>query len=137
MAEAVKNELIARQAEMTVIIRTYDTRVASAGQSLAELRLTNVEEQSEQDEDDVIAAMAAVEAELASLRGSQETIRELMSTLQTEKVEQAAGRPQVGSVHASFGANNSGFQLASNSGQISGVLIRLDRFRGIDCSRHG
>lgn len=127
MTEAVRNELAARQAEMTAIVRAYDTQVASTGQALAELRLTNVEEQSEQDEDDVIAALSAVEAELATLRGSQEIIRELISTLQAEKVEQAAGRAQAGSVHASFGTHNSGFQLASNSGQISGLSFGQTR----------
>jgi hypothetical protein len=123
MTEEIKRELAARQADMTMIVETTDTRLASAGQSLAELRLTNAEEQSEQDEDDAVTALSAVEAELATLQGLQETMRELLSTLEAEKVEQAAVRPQPGSVHAVFGAYNSGFQLGSNSGPISGMTI--------------
>ena len=98
-----------------------DAQVASVEQSLSQLRLADEEEQSEQEEEDATTALSAVEAELATLQGLRETMKELMSQLHAEKMEQFASRAQPGSIYATFGANNSGFQLASNSGSITGL----------------
>lgn len=121
MTEEIKQELAARQTEMTAVVQSTDAQAASVEQSLSQMRLADDEEQSEQEEEDAITARSAVEAELATLQGLREMMKELMSRLQAEKMDQFASRALHGSVHATFGANNSGFQLASNSGSISGL----------------
>lgn len=127
VTEAIKKELAARQTDMTAIVRTTDAQIDSAEQSLSQLRIAMDEEQSEQEEEDALTVVSAVEAELATLQGVREIMRDLMSQLHADKVKQAASRTQPGSIHASFGANNSGFQLASNSGSISGLSFESGR----------
>lgn len=124
MNEAIKEELSARQAKMTAVVRTSDTRLALAEQSLLELRRTDVHEQSEQDEEDVETASLAIETEIETLQSAQEAMRELISIMQAEKVEQALARSQSGCVNVSFGDDNRGFQVGSNTGHISGVSWR-------------
>lgn len=122
MTEELMQSLATKRTELEVAIRSADAQVASAEQSLAQMRLADQDEQSE-DEQDMRAALWAVEAEVKTFRDLQATAQELIAALQAEKIEHVIGHSQSGTINASFGANNRGLQFASNTGQISGVTF--------------
>jgi hypothetical protein len=119
--EEIKKELSARHAEMTATISTVDTQVVLAEQSLTQIRLTEEDQTSQEVEEDIEGATWAIEEELAMLRSSQETMRELISSMQAELAERAAGGVSASSTSVSFGNNNSGFQAGTISGSVSGL----------------
>jgi hypothetical protein len=121
MTDEIKKELSARQAEMTATISTVDTQVGQAEQSLTEMRLAEEDGSGQEDEEDMEGAAWAIEEELAMLRSSQETMRELISSMQAELAERAAGGAGASSTNVSFGPNNSGFQAGTISGPVSGL----------------
>jgi hypothetical protein len=121
MTEEIKRELSARQAEMTATISTVDTQVGLAEQSLTQMRLTEEHQSGQEDEEDMEGAAWAIEDELAMLRSSQETMRKLISSMQAELAERAAGGVSNSSTSVSFGDNNVGFQAATISGSVSGL----------------
>lgn len=122
--EAITAELAAEQTQLARIAEQQDNEVAAAEQALAELRIAESEHQSEQDEEDLDAASVAVEEEAASAQSCQDIMRELLSLMQTEKVQQAMSSKQAQSIKVTFGDNNSGFQMGTNSGTISGISFR-------------
>jgi hypothetical protein len=119
--EEIKKELSARHAEMTATISTVDTQVVLAEQSLTQIRLTEEDQTSQEVEEDIEGATWAIEEELAMLRSSQETMRELISSMQAELAERAASGVSASSTSVSFGNNNSGFQAGTISGPVSGL----------------
>jgi uncharacterized protein YjaG (DUF416 family) len=119
--EEIKKELSARHAEMTATISTVDTQVVLAEQSLTQIRLTEEDQTSQEVEEDIEGATWAIEEELAMLRSSQETMRELISSMQAELAERAASGVGASSTSVSFGNNNSGFQAGTISGPVSGL----------------
>jgi hypothetical protein len=121
MTEEIKKELSARQAEMTAIISTVDTQVGLAEQSLTQMRFNEEDRSCQEVEDDMEGATWAIEEELTMLRASQETMRELISSMQAELAERAAGGVCNTSTSVSFGNNNSGFQAGTISGPVSGL----------------
>jgi hypothetical protein len=121
MTEEIKNELSARQAEMTATISTVLTQVGLAEQSLMQMRLTEEDQLSQEVQEDMEGAAWAIEDEVAMLRFSQETMRELISSMQAELAERAAGGVSDSSTSVSFGDNNSGFQAGTISGSVSGL----------------
>jgi hypothetical protein len=121
MTEEIKNELSARQAEMTATISTILTQVGLAEQSLMQMRLTEEDQLSQEVQEDMEGAAWAIEDEVAMLRFSQETMRELISSMQAELAERAAGGISDSSTSVSFGDNNSGFQAGTISGSVSGL----------------
>lgn len=121
MTEEIKKELSARQAEMTATISTVLTQVGLAEQSLMQMRLTEEDQLSQEVQEDMEGAAWAIEDEVAMLRFSQETMRELISSMQAELAERAAGGVSDSSTSVSFGDNNSGFQAGTISGSVSGL----------------
>jgi hypothetical protein len=119
--EEIKKELSARHAGMTATISTVDTQVVLAEQSLTQIRLTEEDQTSQEVEEDIEGATWAIEEELAMLRSSQETMRELISSMQAELAERAASGVSASSTSVSFGNNNSGFQAGTISGPVSGL----------------
>jgi hypothetical protein len=119
--EEIRKELSARRAEMTATISTVDTQVGLAEQSLTQMRLTEEDQTSQEVEEDIEGATWAIEDELAMLRSSRETMRELISSMQAELAERAASGVSASSTSVSFGNNNSGFQAGTISGPVSGL----------------
>jgi hypothetical protein len=102
--------MTARQDEMTATIATMDTQIDLTECSLAHMHQSG----------DMESATGAIEEELAQLRFSQEMMRNLISCMQAELAEHAVGASNA-STRISFGINNSGFQVGTSSGPISGI----------------
>lgn len=119
--EAIKEKLSARQAEMTTTIARVDTQIDLAACSLAQLNQIEDDQSTEQHEKDVRLATLAIEEEVAMLQSSQTTMRSLISLMQAELAQRTVERVSNVSTSVSFGPNNSGFQVGTNSGPISGI----------------
>jgi hypothetical protein len=118
--EAISGMMAARQDEMTATIATVNTQIGMAECSLAQMHQSGEDQLSQQEEEDMESATWAIEEELALLRSSQEMMRQLISCMQAELAEHAAGASNASS-RISFGSNNSGFQIGTSSGPISGI----------------
>jgi hypothetical protein len=112
--------MTARQDEMTATIATMDTQIDLTECSLAHMHQSGEDQLSQQEEEDMESATGAIEEELAQLRFSQEMMRNLISCMQAELAEHAVGASNA-STRISFGINNSGFQVGTSSGPISGI----------------
>lgn len=108
--------------EMEGSLALVDSQVDQAERSLAQLSETP-KDTSEQQEEDTESLIWALEEEVAMLRSSQETIKELLSSIRAELTETRAGAESNVSTNVSFGANNSGFQVGTSSGPISGITF--------------
>jgi hypothetical protein len=121
--EEIREQLSARQAEMSAMIATVDTQVDLAQSLKADLHRILKDEPSHQDEEDIESATWAVEEEVAMLRSSQDTMRNLIAAMQKELAAHAVGGLRNNNVttSVSFGVNNHGVQIGTSTGPISGI----------------
>ena len=108
---------------MTGSIALVDSQVFQAERSLAQLNQTQKGTSDQQEEEDMESLLWALEEEVAMLRSSQETLKELLSSIRAELAETRAGAESNVCTNVSFGANNSGFQVGTSSGPISGLTF--------------
>jgi len=113
--------LSSRQAEVTSTISAVDTEADEAERSWALLHASEDGQSSQQDEGDKESAARAINEEVAMLRTSQQIMRSLIASMQAKVAECATGSVSKVSTSITFGDNNRGFQLGTQSGPISGL----------------
>lgn len=119
--EEIKKLLSAKQTEMTGSIALVDSQIVQAELSLVRMDQDQQDGLNQEDEEDMDSATWAIEEEVKMLRSSQETMKELLSSIQAQLSQSTAGAVSNVSTNVSFGMNNSGFQVGTSSGSISGM----------------
>jgi hypothetical protein len=122
MTKDIGAAIAKKEADLTNLSQTTDTRLSCLEKSLEEMKPSNIDRETveEEESEDRLGAIAQLEQESTVLKASQALLPELLARLKSEEMEKIAGR-QVASTHLSFGHNNSGFQVGINQGSISGV----------------
>lgn len=121
ITKEIKDLLSTKQTEMSRSIALVDSQVVQAELSLAQMNQVQQDGTNQQDEEDMDSATWAIGEEVKMLRSSQETMKELLSSIQAQLTQSTAGAVSKVSTNVSFGKNNSGFQVGTSSGPISGI----------------
>ncbi|KAH7418683.1 hypothetical protein BKA64DRAFT_206593 [Cadophora sp. MPI-SDFR-AT-0126] len=120
VTDEIKKTISTRQDEVNGAIITANRQLVVVETKLEELNLSSDEDNatgSSQAKDEVLRQL---EEELRGAKASQKLLNELLSKSQEEAIAKAA-KIQTGSITASFGANNKGFQAGNINGGVSNM----------------
>lgn len=116
--QTIQQELEVRRPALEQAAQDADHQIALIERSVVVLPTANVAQPSGQDEDDIEAALIALEEEISALKTHRDIIQELLDLMQAEKLERLAQRSQSDRVTNNFGPNIRGIQTGTMTGGI-------------------
>jgi hypothetical protein len=116
----MKKTISTKQDEVNGAITTADRQLVVLENKLKEMNLSSDDDDTAGSSHGKAEVLQQLEEELKGVKASQKLLNELLSKSQEEAITKAAGN-QTGSITASFGAQNSGFQAGNINGGVSGL----------------
>ncbi|KUJ24021.1 uncharacterized protein LY89DRAFT_572503 [Mollisia scopiformis] len=120
LTEEIKKTISTRQNEVKGAITTADKQLTVLENKVEEMNLSDGDEEVATAAEGKTDILRQLEEELKGVKASQKLLGELLSKSQEEAVARAA-KPQSSSITATFGAQNSGFQVGNINGGVSGI----------------